>query len=82
MVGVAVNVTDVPAHILVELAVTATAGVTPGVTVIVKVLPEAVVADAQAAFDVSTQVTWSLLASVELLYEAELVPTLLPFNFH
>lgn len=82
MVGVAVNVTDVPVHTLVELAVTATAGVTPGVTVIVTVLPEAVVVDAQAALDVSTQVTWSLLAKVELLYEEELVPTLLPFSFH
>lgn len=57
MVGVAVKVTEVPVHILVELALIATAGVTLGVTVIVMVLPEAVAVETHAAFDVSTQVT-------------------------
>jgi hypothetical protein len=67
---------------LVELAPIDTEGVTLGATVIVTVLPEADAGEAQAAFEVITTVTWSLLARVELLYEAELVPTLPPFSFH
>jgi hypothetical protein len=59
-----------------------TEGVRLGVTVTVTELLEAPVGDTQLAFEVNTQLTASLLTSVELLYEAELVPTLFPFNFH
>ena len=82
MVGVAVKVTLVPVHILVLLALILTEGVTLGVTVTVTELLEAVAGEAQLAFEVNTQLTASLLTRAELLYEAEFVPTLFPFNFH
>ena len=82
LVGVAVKVTLVPVHVLVLLALILTEGVTLGVTVTVTELLEAVVGEVQLAFEVNTQLTASLFANVELLYEAEFVPTLLPFSFH
>ena len=67
MVGVAVNVTEVPAHIAPDgNEEIITAGVTVGVTVIVIMLDVAVTGLAHVALDVITQVTTSLLASVLL----------------
>ena len=64
MVGVAVNVTDVPAQIVV-LGETPklTEGVKSGLTVIV-LISVAVVGDAQVALDVSSTFTTSLLAKL------------------
>ncbi|KAF5032320.1 hypothetical protein DSECCO2_618470 [anaerobic digester metagenome] len=57
MVGVAVNVTLVPEHMVVADAATATEGVTFVFTVMVTGVDVAVVGDAQVAVDVMTQVT-------------------------
>ena len=64
MVGVAVNVTDVPAHIVVALAAILTASVPVALTVIVIALEVAVAGDTQLPDGVMTQVTTSPLASV------------------
>ena len=64
LVGVAVNVTLVPAHIVVADAAMVTDGVNTGFTVIVTVLEVAVAGLAQVAVEVISTVTWSLLASV------------------
>ena len=63
MVGVAVNVTLVPEHIVVADAATATEGVTLVLTVMVTGVEVAVVGVAHVAVDVMTQVTMSPLAS-------------------
>lgn len=57
-------------------------GATTGETVIVTPLEVAVVGVAQAALEVNTQLTTSLLANVVDENELELVPALLPFTFH
>ena len=61
MVGVAVNVTDVPAHIVVAVAATDTDGVTRAVTVIVVLALVAVAGDGQVALLVITTVITSPL---------------------
>ncbi|KAF5032324.1 hypothetical protein DSECCO2_618510 [anaerobic digester metagenome] len=76
------NVTPVPAHIVVAEAETATDGVTTGLTVIVIPVEVAVVGDAHEAVDVITQVTTSPLARALLVYVALLVPTFVPLTFH
>ena len=53
MVGVAVKVTDWPAHIVVAPAAMVTASETDGLTVIVMVFDVAVAGDAQAELEVS-----------------------------
>jgi len=55
LLAVAVNVTEVPAHIVVVLADIETEGTTVGLTVSVIVLLVAVVGDAQVALLVITQ---------------------------
>jgi hypothetical protein len=83
LVGVAVKVTEAPEQIVVpEPLAILTAGTTTGLTVMVTVLEVAVVGLAQAALDVSTQVTASELARVVEVKVAALVPTLVPFTFH
>ena len=64
MPGVAVNVTLVPAQIVVAVAAILTDGVTGEVTVIVIALDVAVEGLAQPDEEVITTVTTSLLASV------------------
>jgi len=67
-VGVAVNVTDVPAQIVLPgAAAIVTDGVTLEETTIVIVLDVAVADVAQAAFDVITQLTWSPFTNVALV---------------
>ena len=82
LTGVAVKVTFCPAQILVALAAIVTAGTTTGSTVMVTGFEVAVVGEAQAAFEVITQVTTSPLARDEFGYAALLVPTFPPFSFH
>lgn len=82
MVGVAVNVTLVPAQILVALALTATEGVSEVFTTIVTGEEVAVIGDAQVAVEVITQVTTSPLASDVLEYVELFVPTFVPLSFH
>ena len=82
MVGVAVKVTLAPEHIVVEEAVMLTLAVTVGVTTIVIELEVAGLPVAQPEFDVITQVTTSLFASVADVKVEELVPAFVPFIFH
>lgn len=83
MVDVAVNVTDVPAHIVLPgLADIPTAGTNTGFTVIVMPVLVAVVVVTQAALLVSTQVITLPFARAALVYVLLLVPTLTPFSFH
>ena len=83
MVGVAVNVTLVPAQIVEEgLAAMLTLTGKFGFTVIVMLLDVAGFPVAQVALDVSTQVTTSLLFNVVDVNVVELVPTFTPFTFH
>jgi len=82
LVGVAVNVTLVPEHMVVAEAATATEGVTTGLTVMVIVEDVAVVGEAHVAVDVITQVIVFPFVSAALVYVALLVPTLLPLSFH
>ena len=66
MVGVAVKVTDVPAHIgLAEAEIDTLTG-SSGLTVIVTVFEVAGLPVAQVAFEIRTQVTASLLAGLLL----------------
>ena len=69
MVGVAVNVQPEPAQpgLLPEVSAMLTDGVTEAVTPTVILFDVAVVAVAQAAFDVSAQLTTSLFAKALLL---------------
>ena len=62
LVGVAVNVTEVPAHMVVTGVPIETEGVTDWFTVIIIALEVALGVEAHEEFDVSTQVTVSLLA--------------------
>ena len=64
MVGVAVKVTEAPAHMVVELAATLTLTGRLGFTVIVIPPLVAVKGDAQVALDVSTTVTIFVFARV------------------
>ena len=82
-VGVAVNVTDEPAHTApAGLAAILTAGVTVGFTVIV--IPElvAVKGAAQGELDVMIQETVCPFVKVDDVYVVLFVPTLLPFTCH
>ena len=81
-VGVAVNVTCVPAQIVVDDALILTDGATLAVTVTGIAFDVAVAGEAQPRDEVITTVTTSLLARVEDWYVALFVPTLLPLSFH
>jgi len=81
-VGVAVNVTDVPAQTFVADAAIDTEGTTVGFTVIVILALFAVVGLAQVAFEVSTQLTACPFVNVVVVKMLELVPAFVPFTFH
>jgi hypothetical protein len=81
-VGVAVNVTVVPAHTVVALALTATDGVRLELTVIAMLLLLAVAEVTHVADEVRVQVTVLPLASVVLVKVALFVPAFIPFTFH
>ena len=83
MVGVAVNVTLVPAQMVEEgLAAMLTLTGKFGFTVIVMLLDVAGFPVAQVALDVSTHVTTSPLFNAVVVNVVELVPLLVPFTFH
>jgi hypothetical protein len=78
-----VKVTEAPAQIVVpDPLAMLTEGVTEEFTVIDTLLEVAVAGLAQAALDVSTQVTASELARVVEVKVAAFVPTFVPFTFH
>jgi hypothetical protein len=83
LVGVAVNVTDMPAQIVLPgFAAILTDGTTVAVTAMVIVFDVAVVGLAHASDDVITQLTWSPFTNPAFVYWLLFEPTLLPFNFH
>ena len=83
MVGVAVKVTFVPAHIVAELAAILTLAGKFGFTVIVTVFDVAgEPVKHGVAFDVITTVTKSLFAKAVDEKIALFVPALTPFTFH
>ena len=82
MVGVAVNVTLVPEHIVVAVAPMLTLTGRFAFTVITTELEVAGLPVAQLALEVITQVTMSAFTNVELEYVGESMPTFAPFNFH
>ena len=83
MVGVAVNVTEVPVQIVVPgLAAMLTLTGRFGLTVIVRAFDVAGLPVAQVAFEVSWHVTMSPAANAALVYVVLLEPTLVPFSFH
>ena len=71
-----------PAQIVVLFAVIEIVGTTGLVTVMVIELDNIDTGDAHVAFEVIKQVIILPLASVVELNVEELVPTLVPFNFH
>ena len=81
MVGVAVNVTDVPEQIDVDDAFTDTDGVTALAVIVIGVLV-AVVGLAHAAVDVMITVTTSPLFKLLVVNVAEFVPAFVPFTCH
>ena len=85
MVGVAVKVTLVPAHIILSasLEVIVTLAGNNGLTVVV--IPDDVAGlpvKHGVALDVITTVTTSLLTKVVVVYLLLFVPILLPLSFH
>ena len=81
MVGVAVNVTELPGHTDVVGVLITTDGVTVGLTVMVMVSEVAVAGMAQVAVELITQYTFSPFVSAEELYVAP-VPTAVPPTNH
>ena len=82
LVGVAVNVTDVPEQIVVELPDMDTDGVTVELTVMLIELEVAVAGEAQLKLEVMITVTTSPLAKVVVVKTSEFVPALVPFTCH
>ncbi|MNQ66361.1 hypothetical protein D3C85_808520 [compost metagenome] len=81
--GVALNVTEVPAQIGFADALMFTLAGKFGFTVIVIALEVAGLPVKQGvAFEVNTQVTMSPFAKAALVYVAAFDPTFVPFNFH
>jgi len=80
--GLAVNVTDVPAQMLVLVALMLTLGTTTLFTAIVIVLLVAVDGDAQVAFDVNITLTLSLFPRVAEVKVLLFVPAFTPFTCH
>ena len=82
MVGVAVNVTDVPEQIVEALAAIETEAAPAVFTTIVTVLDVAGDPLAQPKLDVIITVTTSPFANVVVVNVDEFVPTLPPFTCH
>jgi hypothetical protein len=82
LVGVAVNVTEVPAQMVVADAPILTLAGKLGFTVIVTGLLVAGLPVVQVAFEVITTVTTSLLVRVLVVNLALLLPAFTPFTFH
>jgi hypothetical protein len=82
LTGVAVNVTEVPGHIVVADATTVTDGTGAGFTVMVIPVLVTTAGEAQTAFDVNSSVTTSLLLRAVEVKVALLVPAFIPLTFH
>jgi hypothetical protein len=82
LVGVAVNVTELPEHTVSAAVEILTDGATVGLTVMARELDIADAGDAQVAVDVIVHVTAAPLVSVVVVNVALLVPALAPFTFH
>jgi hypothetical protein len=82
LVALAVNVTVVPAQIVVLLAAILTVGVTTGVTVITTLFEVVLVGEAHAAFDVTIAETTSPVLSEEELNAALFDPCAIPLMYH
>ena len=82
MLGVAVNVTGLPSHILAPVEVIFTDAIADVTTVMVIALDVAGEPVTQAAFDVITTVTLFPFVKAEEVYVAAFVPTFVPFTFH
>ena len=82
LVITALNVTSVPEQTGLLLALIEIVGADVWLTVMVMMFEVAVDEVTHPAFEVKTQVTWSLLLNVDALYDALLVPTFVPFSFH
>jgi len=80
-VGVAVNVTLVPAQIEVDDALIETSGIVELADTLMTLLV-ALATAVQFALDVMTTLTWSPLASVLEVNVAEFVPAFAPFICH
>jgi len=80
-VGVAVNVTLVPAQIEVDDALIETSGIVELADTLMTLLV-ALATAVQFALDVMTTLTWSPLASVLEVNVAEFVPAFTPFICH
>ena len=84
MTGVAVKVTDDPAHVgfVPEVIAIKTAGVRTGLMVIVMPVDVAVAGLAHVASDVISQVTTCPFVKVDVVNVALFVPALVPSTFH
>jgi hypothetical protein len=83
LVGVAVKITLIPAHIVLPgLAAILTDGMTTPVTVIVMVFDVAVATVIQFALLVMIQVIISPFTKAAFVYVLLFVPTFVPFSFH
>lgn len=82
MVGVALNVTDVPEQMVVAVAEMLTDGVTEELTVIAMVFDVAIVVLTQVELLVSTQLTTCPLVNEVVVNVELLVPALAPFTNH
>jgi hypothetical protein len=82
LVGVAVNVTDVPAQIVLLVALIITDGTRAGLTAIGIALEVAEAGETQAALEVRITVTTSLLFKVVVVNVVALVPAFTPFTCH
>jgi hypothetical protein len=82
LIGVAVNVAELPAQIVVALAPIVTEGVSSPFTVIVIWLLVTEAGDGHVALDVMITVTLSVFTSVELVNVGLLVPVGTPFTCH
>lgn len=76
------KVTDVPAHIVVALALILTDGVRTGLTVIVIALLVTIAGTAQTALEVNTSVTTWPFERAEVVKVELLVPVLTPLICH
>jgi hypothetical protein len=84
LVGVAVNVTDVPAQIVLSASLDEILTLTAkfGFTVVVMVLEVAGFPIVHVSFEVRMTFTWSPFASEVVVYVALFVPTSTLFFFH
>ena len=82
MVGVAVNVTEVPVQIVVAEAAMLTLTGLFGFTVMFTVFDVAGLPVVQVSDEVMTQFTASRLFRAALVYVALLLPTAVPFRYH